>query len=155
MPVGMAESPPARRSPVAPLITALVVIGFLPAAAIAIDPSLAPDSWRSAPLVRLSSARLAAEIAAAGEGGVSALAELGVSAHVARLMDDRPLVMIDNLPRRLCPTTSLLLARQGEVTLFGQPAPDNRASTLTALCHHEIGDARLYWSPKREDEKAS
>lgn len=142
---------PARRPPAAALIAALVAFSFLAAAAIAIDPSLAPASWRSAPLVSLTPARLAAEIAAAGEGGVSALAEQGITVHVARLIDDRPLVMIDNLPRRLCPATGLLLAQQGDVTLFGQPAPDKRASTIASLCHRENGDARLYWSPGRAD----
>lgn len=142
---------PSRRLPAAALIAGLVAFCFLPAAAIAIDPSLAPASWRSAPAVRLTPAWLAAEIAAAGEGGISALAERGITVHVARLIDDRPLVMIDNLPRRLCPATGLLLARQGDVTLFGQPAPDNRASTIASLCHRETGDARLYWSPGRGD----
>jgi hypothetical protein len=140
---------PARHRIAASLIAALVAFGFVPAAAIAIDPTLAPASWRSAPVVRLTPARLAEQITNAGDGGVQALAEQGITAHVARLIDDRPLVMIDNLPRRLCPATASLLARQGDVTLFGRPAPDKRASTVASLCHSEDGDARLYWSPGR------
>jgi hypothetical protein len=142
---------PARRPPAAALIAALLAFCFLPAAAIAVDPSLAPASWRSAPIVQLTPERLAAEITAAGEDGVSSLAERGITVHVARLIDDRPLIMVDNLPRRLCPATGLLLARRGDVTLFGQPAPDKRASTIASLCHSESGDARLYWSPGRGD----
>jgi len=142
---------PARRPLAAALIAVLVAFGFVPAAAIAIDPSLAPASWRSASTIRLTPARLAEEIVAAGDGESSALAEQGIAVHVARLIDDRPLIMIDNLPRRLCPKTAALLARQGDVTLFGQPAPDRRASTVASLCHSENGDARLYWSPDRRD----
>jgi hypothetical protein len=139
---------PPLRFPAAPLIAALAAFGFLAAATLAADPSLAPASWRPSPVIRPTPARLAADIAA-GAGGIPALAEWGITAHIVRLIDDRPLVVVDNLPRRLCPATGLLLARQGDVTLFGQPTPDKRASTIASLCHRENGDALLYWSPAR------
>jgi hypothetical protein len=89
----------APRPLAAALIMVLVAFGFVPAAAIAIDPSLAPVSWRSAPIVRLTPTRLAEEIAAAGEGETSALAEQGIAVHVARLIDDRPSNRFRRSPR--------------------------------------------------------
>ena len=140
---------PLGRQLAAAMMILTAVLLFLPAAAIAIDPSLAPASWRSPPIVRLTAAQLAQEIVDLPAGDASELAGRGIVTHLARLIDDRPLVMADNLPRRLCPKTALLLAQRGEVTIFGYPAPDARASTLASLCHRENGDVRLMWSPNR------
>lgn len=132
----------------AAMMILLAALLFVPAAAIAIAPSLAPDSWRSEPVKRLTADRLAEQIVDLPAGDASKLTEQGITTHLVRLVDDRPLVIVDNLPRRLCPKTAAMLAKQGEVTLFGQTAPDARPSTLASLCHAEIGDARLMWSPK-------
>lgn len=136
-----------RRHLSAPLMAMIATLLFLPAAAIAIDPSLAPPSWRSPPVFRLTASGLAQEIAALPAGDGSKLVEQGIHTHLARRLDDRPLVIVDNLPRRLCPKTTLLLAKQGEVTIFGHPAPDALPSTLASLCHGENGDARVMWTP--------
>lgn len=127
---------------------AMAALLLLPYVAIAIDPSLAPVSWRPPPKIRLTAPLLAREVADLPAGDGADLALQGIVTHLARLIDDRPLVMVDNLPRRLCPETAALLAQKGDVTLFDQAAPDARPSTLASLCHRENGDARLMWSPK-------
>lgn len=138
-------STPGKR--MAALMILLAALLFAPMAAVAIDPSLAPESWRSQPVKRLTPVQLAREIADLPAGDGAELTEQGIATHLLRLIDDRPLVVVDNLPRRLCPKTAALLAKQGEVTLFGQTAPDAHPSTLASLCHKENGDARMMWSP--------
>jgi len=92
-------------------------------------------------------AALAAQIEA-----VPAVAQLrpnpdGTRFYLARGAQDQLMVVAQEVPRRLCGSTGLLLAQNGVVTINGSALPQATKLAAVALCFLHPGNATLTWVP--------
>jgi hypothetical protein len=105
------------------------------------DPSGRPNT--------LTAAQLAGRIVAAAAKPSENLPGMkaGPTLHVARDADDRVILVVDAVPRRICPATGWLLAGKGRLTIGGQAPARPSKSAITALCRRHKGDPDMTWSP--------
>jgi hypothetical protein len=71
----------------------------------------------------------------------------GTHFYLAHSPDDRTVVVAQEVPRRMCGATGLLLARNGLVTINGSALPHATKLAAAALCYGHSGNATLTWTP--------
>jgi len=119
------------------------------------------ELWRNSPLVQLpkvlTGAQVAGEIVEAVQASREsrAFASSQVNMHLLRGADDRAVVVVEGMPRRICPTVGTILARKGTLTINGTSSAFPYRSAIVAACRQRHGDADLTWSPKPSDKTSS
>jgi hypothetical protein len=149
-----AEPPETAATPIKPssvswpiLVMVLLVLAALVAGLFALaSPAAMLSSSGPTPV---TAAGLAAQIEAAPAMDGAALHPNsdGTRFYLARSQDDRPIVVAEDVPRRLCAATGWALARDGAVTVNGAVPAQLSKVSVSALCYRSGGNATLTWSP--------
>ena len=95
----------------------------------------------------VTATNLAAQIEAAPGVGTMRPNQDGTRFYLARGQDDHPIVVAQDVPRRVCGATGLLLAQDGKVTINGTALSQSSSVVAAALCYKRSGNATLTWSP--------
>jgi hypothetical protein len=130
-----------------PIVAAVAAV--LAALAAALFALASPAAMLSQAPPPITAAGLAAQIEAAPAIDLAALrpSDDGTRFYLARSQDDRPIVVAEEVPRRLCAATGYILAHDGSVTINGAAPAQMTKVAVSALCYRQAGNATLTWSP--------
>jgi len=119
------------------------------------------ELWRNSPLVQPPKVLTASQVAGEIVEAVQALHESRpfsssqVNMHLLRGGDDRAVVVVEGVPRRICSSVGAILARKGTLTINGTSAAFQYRSAIVVACRQRPGDADITWSPKPSDKTSS
>jgi len=143
------DAPAARGTGLSwPIVGVIAALMAALAAALFALASNAAIMSRSAPAA-VTATSLAAKIEAvpAMDGAALRSSGDGTRIYLARSRDDRPIVVAEDVPRRLCASTGYILAHDGSLTINGAAPAQMSKVAVSALCYRMGGDATLTWSP--------
>ncbi len=154
-PTAVGKKPvPAKRPPGAAPATPRSVIAltiFLVVASTAAMIAIATHAiWRDSPYARrpdiLTAAQFAGQLADAASGRPPR-SDAGIKLHLMRGADERTILLVEAVPRRICPASGWILARKGQLTINGAAPAILSKAAITALCYRSKDDPSITWSP--------